>query len=109
MRALTLDPRLEKELATKIHRTAADFGLALDPALSAHLLEGINAKQAQFAAAGNAPCIVVGAELRLALRRFLETTFPRLTVVSFQEIPGTYQIVKAGIISHLPDQQRASA
>jgi len=109
VRALTLDPRLEKELATKIHRTAADFGLALDPALSAHLLEGVNAKQAQFAASGNAPCIVVGAELRLALRRFLETTFPRLTVVSFQEIPGTYQIENAGIISPLPDQQRAAA
>ena len=89
---MTLDLRLEKELVSKIHRTAADFGLALDPALSAHLLQAINAKQAEFAAGGSAPCIAVGAELRLALRRFLESTFPWLTVVSFQEILGTYQI-----------------
>ena len=55
VRALTLDLRLEKELVSKIHRTAADFGLALDPALSAHLLQAINAKQAEFAAGGSAP------------------------------------------------------
>ena len=61
VRALTLDLRLEKELVSKIHRTAADFGLALDPALSAHLLQAINAKQAEFAAGGSAPCIAVGA------------------------------------------------
>jgi flagellar biosynthesis protein FlhA len=109
VRALTLDLRLEKELVAKIHRTAADFGLALDPALSAHLLEAINAKQAQFAAGGSAPCIAVGAELRLALRRFLESTFPRLTVVSFQEIPGTYQIENAGIISAPVETARAAA
>lgn len=109
VRALTLDPRLEKELATKIHRTAADFGLALAPHLSAHLLEAINAQQAVFAAGGSAPCIVVGAELRLALRRFLETTFPRLNVVAFQEIPGTFQIENAGILSAPADPERAAA
>ena len=109
VRALTLDLRLEKELVAKIHRTAADFGLALDPALSAHLLQAINSKQAEFAAGGSAPCIAVGAELRLALRRFLESTFPRLTVVSFQEIPGTYQIENAGIISAPFEPARAAA
>jgi flagellar biosynthesis protein FlhA len=109
VRALTLDPRLEKELATKILRTAADFGLALAPHLSAHLLEAINAQQAVFAAGGSAPCIVVGAELRLALRRFLETTFPRLNVVAFQEIPGTFQIENAGIISAPSELERAAA
>jgi flagellar biosynthesis protein FlhA len=45
----------------------------------------------------------------LALRRFLESTFPRLTVVSFQEIPGTYQIENAGIISAPFEPARAAA
>jgi hypothetical protein len=62
-----------------------------------------------YAAGGSAPCIAVGAELRLALRRFLEPTFPRLSVVSFQEIPGTYQIENAGIISAPVETARAAA
>ena len=98
VRALTLDLRLEKELAGKIQRTATDLGLALDPETSSTLLAAINAKIAQFSASGAAPCLIVGAELRLPLRRFLESTYPRLTVLSFQEIPGSFQLENAGIV-----------
>jgi flagellar biosynthesis protein FlhA len=98
VRAITLDLRLEKELAGKVQRTATDVGLALDPETSSALLTNLSAKMAQFAAAGAAPCLLVGAELRLPLRRFLEPTFPRLTVLSFQEIPGNFQLENAGIV-----------
>ena len=98
VRAITLDLRLEKELAGKVQRTATDVGLALDPESSSALLTNLSAKIAQFVAAGAAPCLIVGAELRLPLRRFLEPTFPRLTVLSFQEIPGSFQLENAGIV-----------
>ena len=98
VRAITLDLRVEKELAGKVQRTAADLGLALEPETSSALLAAINAKIAQLSTSSVAPCLIVGAELRLPLRRFLEPTFPRLTVLSFQEIPGSFQLENAGIV-----------
>ena len=38
IKALTLEPRLEQLLTGKIHRTATDVGLALEPVLGRHLL-----------------------------------------------------------------------
>jgi len=98
IRAITLDLRLEKELSGKVQRTSTDLGLALDPETSSGLLAALNAKIAQFTVSGTVPCLIVGAELRLPLRRFLEPTFPRLTVLSFQEIPGTFHLENAGIV-----------
>ena len=42
--------------------------------------------------------LVVSAEARLALRRFLEPSFPRLAVLAFSELPGATEIENAGII-----------
>lgn len=42
--------------------------------------------------------VVVGAEIRLALRRFLEPSFPRITILSYQELPTSTEVENAGII-----------
>ena len=99
IRALTFDPRLEQQLAAKIHRTPAEIGLALDPTLARHLLEQITRGHARLTEGGGQAVAVVGAELRLALRRFLEPTFPRLAVLAYQEIPPATEIENAGIIT----------
>jgi flagellar biosynthesis protein FlhA len=109
VRAISLDLRLEKDLSTKIHRTATDIGLALDPGLSAAVLASINDRAAQFAASGSPPCLVVGAELRLPLRRFLEPSFPRLVVLSFQEIPSNFQVENLGIVQVASQPAAAAA
>ncbi len=96
--AVTLDPRLEQVLVSRIHRSPGEVGLALDPVLGRHLLQELaNRTQAQ-AEAGLPTLIVVGAELRLGLRRFLEPSFPRLTVLSYQELPTATEIENTGII-----------
>jgi flagellar biosynthesis protein FlhA len=42
--------------------------------------------------------IVVSTEMRLPLKRFLEPSFPRLTVLAFQELPAATEIENAGIV-----------
>jgi len=98
LRALTLDPRLEQALVGKVHRTATDVGLALDPATGRHLLEELNRRTAEIMAQGQPTVLVVSTEARLPLRRFLEPSFPRLTVLAFQELPGSTEIENAGIL-----------
>ena len=72
LRALTLDPRLEQFLGTKVHRSPTDVGLALDPATGRHLIDELNRKVGQLTAGGSPAVLVVSTETRLPLKRFLE-------------------------------------
>jgi flagellar biosynthesis protein FlhA len=110
LRAVTLDPRFEQALSAKVHRSPTDVGLSLDPATGRHLMEELNRKLAQLTASGAPAVIVVSTENRLPVRRFLEPSFPRLTVLAYQELPSTTEIENAGIIplpAHLLRQEPA--
>ena len=98
IRAVTVDPRLEQWLATKVHRTPTEVGLALDPATTRHLLDEIGRRTATPTQPGQAAVLVVSTEIRLPLKRFFEPSFPRLTVLSYQELPANTEIENAGII-----------
>jgi len=98
VRALTLDPRLEQALAGRVHRAPGEVGLALDPTLGRHLLEHLSKGVASLTESGGSAVVVVGAEIRLALRRFLEPSFPRVTILSYQELPSSTEVENAGII-----------
>jgi flagellar biosynthesis protein FlhA len=99
LRAVTLDPRLEQVLIGKVQRTPTEVGLALDPATGRHLLEELNRRTADLLAKGQPAVLVVSTETRLPLKRFLEPSFPRLTVLAFQELPSATEIENAGIIA----------
>ena len=98
LKAVTLDPRLEQLLNAKVHRSATEVGLALEPGIGRHLLEELGRRTAELTAQGGAAIVVVSTELRLPLRRFLEPSFPRLVVLAFQELPAATEIENAGII-----------
>jgi len=98
IKAFTFDPRLEQLLATKIHRTPSDVGLALDPATAHHLLNEINKRVGELAQQGTTPALVVSTEIRLPVKRFFESSVPRLMVFAFQELPAATEVENAGFI-----------
>jgi flagellar biosynthesis protein FlhA len=102
LKAATLDPRMEQLLGTKIHRTPGEVGLSIDPTTGRHLLQELTRLTNEFNLAGITPALVCGTEIRLALKRFLEPSFPRLVVLSYQELPNTTEIENLGIISLPP-------
>ncbi|MEO5958821.1 MAG: flagellar biosynthesis protein FlhA [Opitutaceae bacterium] len=106
VRAVTLEPRLEQWLGTKIHRSPSEVGLALDPATARHLLDEINKRTSELVQNGQPPVIVVSTEIRLPLKRFFESSFPRVTVLAFQELPAATEIENAGIIAAPPHLAR---
>jgi flagellar biosynthesis protein FlhA len=99
VRAITLDPRLEQLLATRVLRGAGEIGLALDPGLGRHLLDKISNGVGLLSESGDPGVVVTGAELRLPLQRFLEPSFPRLAVLSFQELPPSTEVENVGIVT----------
>ncbi len=99
IRAVTLDPRLEQWLASKVHRSPTEVGLALDPGTARHVLDEINRRTGELVAAGQPAVLVVSTEIRLPLRRFFESSCPRLAVLAFQELPSATEIENAGIIT----------
>lgn len=109
IRAATLDPRLEQLLSQKVHRTPTDVGLALDPATGRHLLDEINRRTSELVQAGNSPVLVVSTEIRLPIKRFFESSFPRLAVLSYQELPLNTEIENAGIVTLPPHLARTES
>ena len=106
VKALTLDPRLEQWLVGRVQRTPTETGLALDPGTAQHLLEELNRRTAELAQQGLPPVLVVGAESRLAIKRFFESSLPRLTVLSFQELPASTEVENVGLIPLPPQMAR---
>jgi flagellar biosynthesis protein FlhA len=109
VRAITLDPRLEQWLASKVHRSPTEVGLALDPTTTRHLLEEITRRVSELTSQGHASVMVVSTEIRLPLKRFFESSFPRLTVLAYQELPSATEIENAGIVSAPPHLSRVDA
>jgi len=99
VRAVTFDPRLEQWLASKVQRSPTEVGLALDPATARHLLEQIGKLTAEMIQQGQPAVIVVSAEVRLPLKRFFESSFPRAAVLAYRELPAATEIENAGIIT----------
>jgi flagellar biosynthesis protein FlhA len=99
VRAVTLDPRFEQWLSTKVHRSPTEVGLALDPATARHLIEQITVRTNDLISAGQPAVMVVSTEIRLPLKRFFESSFPRVTVLAFQELPAATEVENAGIIT----------
>ena len=99
LRAATLDPRLEQVLASKVHRGGGETLLLLDPGTAHHLVNSVSERVSAATQVGEPPVLVVGAEVRLPLQRFLESSFPRLAVIAFQEVPSATEIENAGLIA----------
>ena len=107
VRAVTLDPRLEQWLSSKVHRSPTDVGLSLDPTTGRHVLEQITRLTSDMIQQGQPAVIVVSAEIRLPLKRFFESSFPRVAVLAYQELPAATEIENAGIITAPANLARA--
>jgi len=98
IKALTLEPRLEQSLAQRVKRTQFDSTLLMDPQTAQHVINELSVRIEEMKDASETPVLVTTQELRLPFKRFFEPTFPRLAVLSYQEIPNKVQLQNAGIV-----------
>jgi flagellar biosynthesis protein FlhA len=101
LQAITLDPRLEQQIAQGVRQTPNEISLMLEPKLARHVVDTLSQKVQQLLTAGQPPVIMCAPQIRLAFRRFFETTFADLTVLSYSEVPSRVQIQNAGVVPGL--------
>lgn len=98
LKAITLDPRIEQYLLGKVQRTAFDLTLTLEPVLAQHLLNELAQRVAEMTEKGLLPLLVTTTEIRLPFKRFFDPSVPRLTILSYQELPSRTEIQNYAII-----------
>jgi flagellar biosynthesis protein FlhA len=101
LRAITIDPRLEQQLTQGVRQSATEVALVVEPKLARHVMDTLARVVQQMLAAGQQPVVLCAPQLRLAFRRFFETTFADLAVLSYAEIPARVQVQNAAVIPHL--------
>ena len=98
LRAITLDPKLEQQIAHGVRQTPTDVALVMEPGLTRHVMETLSKYIQQMLSAGHPPVVLCSPQIRLAFRRFFETTFADLAVLSYSEIPARVEIENTAMI-----------
>lgn len=98
VRAITIDPKLEAQLAQGVRQSANEVALIIEPRLARHVIESLSRFIQQMMTSGQQPVVLCAPTLRLAFRRFFENTFTDLAVLSYAEIPPRVQVQNAAII-----------
>ena len=100
LRAITLDPAIEQDLAGAITQTSDGEYLALDPPRAEAIvtalrsqIEGVGARD------GRGPVLLCSARVRRHLRRLVSHTQPHLPVCSYNEIAPGVNVETIGVIN----------
>ncbi len=100
LRAITLDPAVEQELASSMTQTSDGEHLAMEPARAQAVLAAIRSQSEHAAARGGTrPVLLCSARVRRHLRRLVETAVPHLPVCSYNEIAPGISVETIGVIS----------
>jgi flagellar biosynthesis protein FlhA len=99
LKVITLDPRLEQQLLQGVRQTPNEITMYVDPKLARHVMESLSQRVQKMLADGLPPLVLTAPHLRLPFRRFFETTFSDLSVLSFPEIPPRVEIQNIGTVT----------
>jgi flagellar biosynthesis protein FlhA len=100
LRAITMDPKLEQQLSQSVRQASGETTLVVEPRLARHVMESLSKFVQQMMSAGQPPVILCAPQLRLAFRRFFESTFGDLAVLSYAEVPPRVQVQNHAVIPH---------
>ena len=98
LRAITLDPRLEQQIAQGLRQSPTEISLTMEPRLARHVVESLSKFVAQMIATGHAPVVLCAPQLRLGFRRFFETTFADLAVLAYNEVPARVEVQNTAVV-----------
>jgi flagellar biosynthesis protein FlhA len=84
---LSLDPRVENQIASSIGSGGGQGGIALEPRLAEQIVRKLSPLADDMFRQGRAPVLLCGAEIRRHLRGLTRRSIPKLSILSVSEIP----------------------
>ncbi len=101
--AATLDPRIEQIISDSIQMTKSGVTPAVQPDIAQKIISAIERMVKGMLANRHKPVIICSPNVRLALRRLIETSLPRVIIISFAEITPETEVQSVGMV-RLNDQ-----
>lgn len=96
---ITLDPQIEQLVQGAIQRTDMGSFLTLDPNVGQEILQAISNQVTSLQDRGLQPILLVAPQVRPALRKLTERSFPNLVVLSWNEIAPKVNVNSVGMVS----------
>jgi flagellar biosynthesis protein FlhA len=97
LRAITLDPEIDREIAESVHRTEDGTQVAMDPARASALIDTLKEQVDQAQLMGAPPLVLTSGATRRHLRALVSHAIPNLTVLSYHEILPSVRIEPVGL------------
>lgn len=91
---MSLDPRLENEMAANL----AVAGRGFDPRIAETVVRRISPIADSMFREGRAPVLLCAAEIRRALKALTQRAIPRLSVISVNEIPSRIDLASFAVV-----------
>src|SRR3954449_4013717 len=98
LRAITLDPMVEQEVAEAIAATSDGEYLAMEPTRAQALVTALRDRTDVAATLGSRPVLLCSARIRRHLRRLAEQSIPQLAVCSYNEIAPGIRVETVGVV-----------
>ena len=102
VRAVTMEPWLEEEIAKGLQKSATESVLYMEPKLAQHMTHHLATAVQPMIGAGQQPVVLCSTQVRLGLRRFFAANFPEIAFVAYEELPPKVAIQSLTAIPGLP-------
>jgi flagellar biosynthesis protein FlhA len=99
LRAISLDPTVEQEVAQSIAQTPDGEYLAMEPMRAQALVQSLSAQSEQAVQRGRRPVLICSSRTRRHLRRLVEQALPQLSVCAYNEIAPGISVETIGVVT----------
>ena len=97
LRAITLDPEVDREVAESVARTDDGTAVTMDPARASALIDTLAEQVEQAQLMGAAPVLLCSGATRRHLKALTAHAIPNLTVLSYHEILPSVRVEPIGL------------
>ena len=94
----TIDPAVEQMLTESVQHTKQGLMLVTPPAETERLIKAVGKQIEKAEAAGHTPICLSSPNIRLALKRLTEATYPSQVILSYNEISNNVEVVSSGVV-----------
>lgn len=96
---ITLDPQIEQMVAQSVQRTEVGSFLALDPNIGQAILSALGQEVQKLQDRGLQPIVLSAPQIRPAIKKLTDRSFPNLVVLSWNEIAPRVNVNPVGMVT----------